>query len=44
MIVTCRSGNRSGQVTEYLHKQGYENVHNVEGGILAWEQAGYDVE
>jgi rhodanese-related sulfurtransferase len=44
VIVTCRSGNRSAQVTDYLRQQGYDNVHNMEGGILAWEAAGYEVE
>ena len=44
VIVTCRSGNRSGQVTDFLREQGYENVHNMEGGILAWEAAGLPVE
>ncbi len=44
VIVTCRSGNRSGQVTDYLRQAGYTNVHNMAGGILAWEQAGYTVE
>lgn len=44
VIVTCRSGNRSGQVTEYLREQGFDNVHNMEGGILAWEAAGLPVE
>lgn len=43
IIVTCRSGNRSGQVTEYLRQQGFTNVHNMEGGIVAWEDAGYEV-
>ena len=44
VIVTCRSGNRSGQITDFLRQQGYDNVHNMDGGILAWQAAGYDVE
>lgn len=44
VIVTCRTGNRSGQVVEYLRQQGYDNVHNMAGGIVAWEQAGYSIE
>lgn len=44
VIVSCRSGNRSGQVVEYLRQQGYDNVHNMQGGILAWQQAGLPVE
>ena len=44
VIVTCRSGNRSGQATDFLRQQGYTNVHNMTGGINAWQQAGYAVE
>ena len=44
VIVACRSGNRSSQVVEYLRQQGYDNVHNLQGGILAWQQAGLPVE
>lgn len=43
VILTCRSGNRSGQVADFLRQQGWTNVHNMQGGILAWEQAGYPV-
>ena len=35
VILTCRSGNRSGQVAEFLRGEGYDNVHNMEGGIIA---------
>ena len=44
VILTCRSGNRSAQVTSFLQEQGYTNVHNMQGGILAWQEAGYPVE
>jgi phage shock protein E len=44
VILTCRSGNRSGQVAEYLQQQGFDNVHNMLGGILAWQAAGLPVE
>ena len=44
VILTCRSGNRSGQVTEYLRQSGFDNVHNMAGGIVAWQSAGYPVE
>ncbi len=44
VIVTCRSGNRSGQVTEFLQQNGFDNIHNMQGGIVAWEQAGFAVE
>jgi phage shock protein E len=44
VIVQCRSGNRSSQVTDYLLKQGMTNVHNLDGGINAWQAAGLPVE
>lgn len=44
VIVTCRTGNRSAAVTQLLKEQGYTNVHNMEGGIVAWQNAGYPVE
>lgn len=36
IVVQCRSGGRSGQVAEFLRGQGYSDVHNLAGGILAW--------
>ncbi len=44
VIVTCRTGNRSASVTRLLRERGYTNVHNMEGGIVAWQGAGYPVE
>ena len=44
VIVTCRSGNRSGQVVDFLREQGFTNIHNMTGGIVAWESAGLPVE
>ena len=36
VVVYCRSGNRSGVITQALEAQGYKNIHNLKGGILAW--------
>ncbi|MBI9048741.1 MAG: rhodanese-like domain-containing protein [Anaerolineaceae bacterium] len=44
VIVTCRTGNRSLQVADYLVGLGYENIHNMDGGIVQWQQAGLPVE
>ena len=44
VVAVCRSGNRSGQATDYLREQGFDNVHNMEGGMNAWSQAGYEIE
>jgi rhodanese-related sulfurtransferase len=42
LYVICRSGNRGRQACEKLAAAGL-NVVNVEGGTLAWEQAGLPV-
>ena len=36
IYIHCRSGARSGRAKEYLEQEGFENVHNVLGGILAF--------
>lgn len=43
LYVICRSGARSKSACDRFHAAGYPNVVNVEGGTLAWEQAGLDV-
>ena len=44
VIVTCRSGNRSSQVASFLREQGFTNIHDMAGGIVAWQNAGLPVE
>ena len=36
VVVYCRSGNRSGVITQALEAQGFSNIYNLKGGILAW--------
>lgn len=43
LYAICRSGNRSRKACEAFLAAGYPNVVNVEGGTLAWEQAGLPV-
>ena len=38
LVIYCRSGARSAWATQILLAQGYENVRNLEGGILRWRQ------
>jgi rhodanese-related sulfurtransferase len=40
VVVTCRMGGRSAQVTAYLRAQGYDEVVNLVGGMQAWQSAG----
>jgi len=39
VIVSCRSGSQSSAACAQLRKQGFSDVHNLRGGILAWEAA-----
>ncbi|TCV11840.1 rhodanese-related sulfurtransferase [Sphingobacterium alimentarium] len=37
VIIQCRSGKRSAQAVMLLEQQGYSNLANLQGGILAWK-------
>lgn len=36
VIIQCRSGKRSAQAVMLLEQQGFTNLSNLVGGILAW--------
>jgi rhodanese-related sulfurtransferase len=38
VLLLCRSGNRSGQVARWLAQQGFSDVVNLSGGMLAVER------
>ena len=40
IVLHCRSGARSGNAQRYLAAQGFTDVTNVRGGVLAWREAG----
>lgn len=42
LYVICRSGNRSRQASELLANLGFQDVRNVDGGFIAWKEAGYE--
>lgn len=42
-LVYCHSGGRSGKTVDYMMEHGFTEAHNLEGGIIAWKRAGYDV-
>lgn len=45
VILYCRSGSRSAQLAQALVTQaGFDNVLNLTGGIIAWAEAGLEVE
>ncbi len=39
-VLYCRTGARSAQGAGFMAAQGYENVYNLTGGIMAWQQHG----
>lgn len=43
IVAVCRSGSRSGAACSVLRKNGFENVKNLRGGMLAWENASLPV-
>lgn len=44
IIVTCRSGTRSGVAVQVLRRHGFKEAVNLGGGISAWDQAGMPLE
>jgi rhodanese-related sulfurtransferase len=43
IVVSCRSGHRSATACRTLKKNGFEQAHNLTGGIIAWENANLPV-
>ena len=37
VVVQCRSGKRSAAAIMQLEQLGYNNLYNLQGGILAWQ-------
>ncbi|EQC48913.1 rhodanese-like protein [Bacteriovorax sp. BSW11_IV] len=44
IIMQCRSGKRSLNACMFLQGEGYEDLINLEGGILAWQENGFPIE
>jgi rhodanese-related sulfurtransferase len=39
IIIHCRSGVRSGRAQQFMLAEGFTNVSNLEGGVIAWIDA-----
>ena len=44
LILYCRSGRMSAIAADALSQLGFSNLFNLEGGMIAWEQAGLPLE
>jgi rhodanese-related sulfurtransferase len=44
IALTCLSGHRSAIAAQWFVSQGYHQVYNLQGGLLAWQSAGYPVQ
>jgi rhodanese-related sulfurtransferase len=43
ILIYCRSGNRSGPAAAAFAASGWD-AHSIEGGLLAWHEAGLELE
>jgi rhodanese-related sulfurtransferase len=43
-ILYCRSGGRSAQAAAFFAANGFVDIYNLQGGIIAWVNAGFPVE
>ncbi len=44
VVLYCRTGSRSMYLIQQLQQMGFENLINLEGGIVKWYQFNYPVE
>ncbi len=44
IVLYCQSGRMSAIAAEALVKLGYTDIWNLEGGMLGWEQAGFEIQ
>lgn len=44
IVAVCRSGQRSATACALLSKRGFDQVYNLNGGVMAWQKAGLPLE
>lgn len=42
-LLYCRSGNRSGMAMDMMKMMGFEEVYNLEEGIISWNEHEYEI-
>lgn len=43
VVIVCASGARSGMAADRLFAHHYDNVYNLQGGMMSWQTAGHAV-
>jgi len=43
LLVYCRTGNRSTRAVRLLEENGFTKVLHMDGGVVAWGEAGYSL-
>lgn len=43
-VMYCRTGNRSSEAIETMRELGFEEVYEIDGGIVNWYDSGYPIE
>jgi hydroxyacylglutathione hydrolase len=44
IVFVCRSGARSAQASAFAREMGFDSVYNMKGGMLFWNELGYETE
>lgn len=44
LVVVCRSGQRSATACAMLRREGFSQVYNLAGGVMAWQKANLPLE
>jgi len=44
VITQCKTGGRSAKALDVLKTEGFSKVYNMDGGIIAWDNAGLKLE
>ena len=44
VVFVCRSGGRSGQASAFALENGFQDVYNMQGGMIRWNELRFDTE
>ncbi len=44
VIISCKTGNRSGRAASMLRKNGFESIYVLTGGLTAWKKENLPIE